>query len=224
MAILIILIIAVVAFVMWSKFAAQSSRTKYLQAHNNALAQRFERRKSHPTWWDDRDAVMLSTVKQTVSPLLAKSGFSPAAVQLWLEADETMEDFLTFMAHAEKVGFKRAEQIALLTEFALSALNVDLFNAKTPQDKNVLLYILGGVKAANQQTFVNIDDLSPRVVADYLVQRGATVDEEVPEGHRFYEYEFEYRALRHSLSMQIGLDRAELIVFDKFSFTPLTAL
>lgn len=167
---------------------------------------------------------MLSTVNRMVSPLVAKSGFSAAAVQLWLEADETMEDFLMFLAHAEKVGFTKAEQIALLPEFAMSALNVDLFNARTPQDKNVLLYILGGTKAANQQTFVNIDDLSPRVVADYLVQRGATVDEEVPEGHRFYEYGFDYRGLRHSLSMQIGLDRAELVVFDKFSFTSITAL
>lgn len=227
MGIVVVIIIAVVGFFMWSNSAAKTTRAKYVFARSNALAERFQGYESQPTWWNWRDESMRAAVKNATAPIIAKSGLSPAAVQLWLDADETWEDFLTFMDHAEKIGFKRIEQVVLLEDFAMDALREDVSSEQTIRDKNVLLYLVAGTKQRQQQNVVDVDDLSYRVVEEYLVRRGATVDDEVPEGHRYYDYAFDYRSSRPVLNLDLGMNNARLFIYDNSpdpyrSFRPQT--
>ncbi|HAJ04417.1 MULTISPECIES: hypothetical protein [unclassified Brevundimonas] len=214
MAIVIIIIIAVVAFVIWSKGAAKSAKMKYLQAHNNAFVERFAGKYSKPSWWDWKDKAMTARVKDIVRPLVSKSGFSPVAVALWLDGDETWEDLLTFMAHAERAGFKQVEQIALLPDFALSALNVDLFNEKNLTDKNILLYLIAATKQRNQQNNVDVTDIPYKLVEEYIVSRGGAMDEEVREFYPCFNYEFDYRSVMRSVAFVEGCSPTSITVYD----------
>jgi hypothetical protein len=214
MAFVLLIIIAVVALVIWSKSAAKSAKAKYLHAHNNALVERFSGKYSKPSWWDWKEKAMTARVKELVRPLVYKSGFSPVAVALWLDGDETWEDLLTFMAHAERVGFKQAEQIALLPDFALSALNVDLFNEHSLTDKNVLLYLIAATKQRNQQNNVDVTDIPYKLVEDYIVSRGGAMDEENREYYPCFYYEFDYRSVMRNVQFVEGCSPTSITVYD----------
>lgn len=214
MAIILFLIIAVVVFVMWSKAAAKTARANYLQAHNNALVERFSGKYSKPSWWDWKDKAMVARVKEMVRPLVYKSGFSSVAVALWLDGDETWEDFLTFMAHAERVGFNQVEQIALLPDFALSALTVDLFNEHNLSDKNVLLYLIAATKQRNQQNNVDVTDIPYEIVEEYIVSRGGAMDEEMREYYPCFHYDFDYRSVMRTVAFVEGCSPTSITVYD----------
>lgn len=210
----VVIVIAIAAFVMWSKAGAKSAKAKYLQAHNNALVERMQGKYSKPSWWDWKDRATVNHVKGIVKPLIHGSGLSPVAMEEWLEADETFEDLLTFMAHAERAGFKQAEQIALLPEFALSNLKVDLFNEPNILDKNILLYLIGATKHRNQQNAVDMPDISAQAVEDYLVARGATFDEEMREYYPCFYYDFDYRSVTRNVQFVEGCNPTSITVYD----------
>lgn len=210
----VLLVLAVVAFVIWSKGSAKATRAKYLQAHNDALVERFAGRYSKPSWWDWKDKEAVARVRSVVRPIVQKSGLSSSAVLLWLDGDETWEDLLTFMSHAEKAGFKKSEQVALLPDFALSVLNVDLFGEKTPTDKNIRLYLIAATKQRNQQNNVDITDIPYELVEEYIVSRGGAMDEEMREYYPCFSYAFDYRSIKRNVEFVERCSPTSITVYD----------
>lgn len=203
MAFVIFLIIVVVAFVFWSKKAAKSTGRKYQFALHNALADRLQGFESEPSWWDWRNEKMHKLVVDTVAPLKQKSGFSLAAVELWLDASETWEDLKCFMSHAEKMGFSQIEQVALTYDFANEVLARDLAEEVSFFDKNILLYLVAAAKQRRGQNDIRVPDITPAALVSFFMARGATVEGDVPKGAGYYEYGFEFRSAIRAATMEV---------------------
>lgn len=203
MAFIIFLILAVVAFIWWSKNGAKSTGRKYQFAFHNTLADRLQGLEGEPSWWDWRNDKMRNLVADTVAPLKTKSGFSLAAVELWLDASETWEDLKCFMSHAEKVGFGQIEQVALTYDFANEILARDLAGEVSFFDKNILLYLVAATKQSRGQNDIRVPDITPAALASFFMARGASIEGNEPKGTGYYDYGFEFRSAIRTATMEV---------------------
>lgn len=151
MLVVILIALGAVAFWLWSKNAAGSTKRKFVHLVSKTMADRNQQIAKNPSWYRHRQSVdvlnaTLKSITTTTSP------HSPYILEEWLGASETTDDVSTFLHHAEAMGLSQPDQISLAYEFVRTLLNLDLIGEETSEDRKIALYLVTGFKRNEGQT------------------------------------------------------------------------
>lgn len=182
MGIALLIVAAIAAFWFWSVNGAKKAKRRLALAFVRTVADQVKNTPRVPSW--DRDKQMQQLLQNALAAVPSRaSPYDPEVVKEWLEASLTQDDIYTFMHHAEAVGFRPAEQIALASDAALAFLNQDLMKAVQPLDKMIFLRLVTGSKKLHGQVIYDLNEFTYHVVEKFFLEYGG-------ENDRDDEYDF----------------------------------
>jgi hypothetical protein len=218
LAIVLIIVIAVAAFWLWSVNGAKKAKSRFLTAFVRAVQDQVRNTPRDPSWY--LDTHMKELVEQALASVPSRSSpFDPDVVQEWLEASLTRDDIFTFMNHAEAVGFTPAEQVALAPDAAFAFLQQDVIKGLTILDKMILLRLVAAAKSCNGQTILTLKEFSYPLVHNLFVSFGGKDDrdEELDWGPMYLSCDFPFRDGTFPASLSLSDDpksSPEILIFD----------
>lgn len=182
MAIVFVIALAVAAFWFWSVNSAKKQGRKFLTAVIRSIEDQVRNTPRLPSW--HKDERMRDHLAKSLAPFPSQSSpYDPEVVREWLDASLTQDDILTFMHHAERVGFSPIEQIALAPDAAKAFLAQDLVKAPTIVDKMIMLQLVAATKTEHGQTILTLNKFAYPLVHRFFLDFGATDDRDDEAGY-----------------------------------------
>lgn len=216
--------IAVAALWLWSVNGAKNSRNKVLTAVVRTIEDQVRNTPRLPSWHRDRQ--MTDLLERSLTPIPAQSSpFNPEIVREWLGSSLTRDDMLTFMHHAEALGFSQAEQVALAPEAAKAFLAQDLVKAPTIVDKMIMLRLVAATKTEHGQTILTLNEFAYPLVRRFFLDFGATDDrdDEADYEPMYLNCDFPFRDGTFSSSLELVDDPKAIPTVLVFNIKPARA-